>query len=188
MENPNENKITSVQKYILVIATIFLVATLSLFRFNTHTDTISNRLLERSLEPEKAFINGRPTIIEFYADWCEACNEMAPSMDKLSNLYSDQLNLVMLNIDNDRWLDYIEKYEVIGIPQLNLFDNKGDLLGKSIGFQSEEQLNKIFKGLIKDESLNNLPLVDGEISSISSQSDAKKILEKQTFASPRSHS
>ncbi len=187
MEIPNANKVTNLQKYILVVVTFFLVTILFLVRLNINADNYSSRLLERSLEPEKAFVNGNPTIMEFYADWCEACKEMAPSIDRLSNLYKDQLNLVMLNVDNDRWLDYIDKYEVLGIPQLNLFDGKGNMLGKSIGLQTELQLNEIFKGLIADESLNYLPLVNGEISRLSPQRDSRITLENETFASPRSH-
>ena len=37
------------------------------------------RLQQASVPLEAALYNDRPTVLEFYADWCEVCNELAPA-------------------------------------------------------------------------------------------------------------
>jgi thiol-disulfide isomerase/thioredoxin len=41
--------------------------------------------------------NGKPTIIDFYADWCVSCREMAPSMRSVEMQYRDKINFVTID-------------------------------------------------------------------------------------------
>ena len=102
---------------------------------------------ELSLDPEIAFKNNKPTFLEFYADWCEVCKEMAPKISVLKEEYEKDINFVFLNVDNQKWEKYIRKFDVSGIPQINLFDSKGNLKSTFIGKQEE---------LIIRESISNL--------------------------------
>ena len=92
---------------------------------------------ELSVEPEIAFKNNKPTFLEFYAEWCEVCKEMAPKVSVLRDEYEKDINFVFLNVDNQKWDNYIRKFEVNGIPQVNLFDKKGNLISTFIGKQEE---------------------------------------------------
>ena len=82
---------------------------------------VLDQLARQSLNPEIALSNGRPTILEFYADWCEACREMAPAMLNIENEVKQDMNIVLLNVENNLWQDLIDKYEVNGIPKLIFF-------------------------------------------------------------------
>jgi thiol:disulfide interchange protein len=70
----------------------------------------------------------RPSV-EFYADWCEACKAMAPAMAELEQQQKGRLDVVLLNVDNPRWQPEIDRYEVNGIPQLELFNGEGQPVG-----------------------------------------------------------
>ena len=92
---------------------------------------------ELSVDPEIAFKNNKPTFLEFYAEWCEVCKEMAPKISDLKEEYESDINFVFLNVDNQKWDNYIRKFEVNGIPQVNVFDKRGDLISTFIGKQEE---------------------------------------------------
>ena len=57
-----------------------------------------------------AFKNNKPTFLEFYAEWCEVCKEMAPEVSALKDKYEKDINFVFLNVDNQKWDHYIRKF------------------------------------------------------------------------------
>ena len=97
---------------------------------------------ELSVEPEIAFKNNKPTFLEFYAEWCEVCKEMAPKVSSLRKEYDKEINFVFLNVDNQKWENYIRKFNVNGIPQINLFDREGNLSSTFIGKQEESSIRE----------------------------------------------
>ena len=125
-------------KVIFVLLVAIVITFFSLFRNHFFQ---ANYLLrsfgELSVEPEIAFKNNKPTFLEFYAEWCEVCKEMAPKISTLKEEYEGDINFVFLNVDNQKWDNYIRKFEVNGIPQVNLFDKKGNLISTFIGKQEE---------------------------------------------------
>ena len=62
---------------------------------------------------------------------------MAPKVSALKEEYEKNINFVFLNVDNQKWDSYIRKFDVNGIPQVNLFDRKGNLISTFIGKQEE---------------------------------------------------
>ena len=105
---------------------------------------------ELSVDPETAFTNNKPTFMEFYAEWCEVCKEMAPQVSALKDEYEKDINFVFLNVDNQKWENYIRKFEVNGIPQVNLFDRKGNLKSTFIGKQDELSIRESIIGLERE--------------------------------------
>ncbi len=121
----------------LVIAVVAIVLTVALFfGLRTQTATPSLSTLAKTATPyDVAQTNGRPTLLEFYADWCTACQAMAPAMADLRQTYGNQVNFVMLNIDNDKWLPEMLQYRVDGIPHFVYFDPSHAPVATAIGEQ-----------------------------------------------------
>ena len=118
----------------IAIVLIFFIFFRNLFFQSTY---LLRSFGELSVDPEIAFKNNKPTFLEFYAEWCEVCREMAPKISTLKKDYENEINFVFLNVDNQKWNNYIQKFNVNGIPQVNLFDRKGNLTSTFIGKQEE---------------------------------------------------
>ena len=133
---------------------------------------------ELSVDPEIAFTNNKPTFLEFYAEWCEVCKEMAPQVSAFKDEYEKDINFVFLNVDNQKWGNYIEKFAVNGIPQVNLFDKKGNLISTFIGKQDEMKIRKSINNLEKEEKPYE-EIINAEFSTIQEN--------KNYEVNPRSH-
>ena len=161
----------------LVFALIFIPLVLfrSLFFQSTY---LLKSFGELSIDPQIAFNNNKPTFLEFYAEWCEVCKEMAPKISSLKQEYEKDINFVFLNVDNQKWGNYIKKFAVNGIPQVNLFDKKGNLISTFIGKQDEINLRESINNLQKEEKAYE-EIINAEFSTIQEN--------KNNEVSPRSH-
>ena len=175
------------QKIFLVFLSIFLVVSLFLFRSGFKANEMLDQLAKNSLEPKIALSNGKPTVFEFYADWCEACKEMAPDMVNAEKLNSNKIDIVLLNVDNLRWFDLIDKYDVNGIPQLTFFDDKGEFKGFSLGVRKYSELNEIFLALINNSELPSFTKLSNS-SNLISKNNLKVLNNNIKSEGPRDHS
>ncbi|MEQ8754313.1 MAG: thioredoxin domain-containing protein [Coleofasciculus sp. G1-WW12-02] len=82
-------------------------------------------LAKQSVAYSTALKNPKPTLIEFYADWCTTCQAMAPTIKALHDSQSSQINFVMLNIDDPQWSEQIQHYNVRSVPQFTLVSPQG---------------------------------------------------------------
>jgi len=187
VESSSLAKLGKIQRIFLLITSFLIASMLLLIRTHIDNDKPLDFLARNSLEPQIALQNGRPTIIEFYADWCEACKSMAPSMMNIKKQFENEIDIVLLNVDNPIWLDLLQKYDVNGIPQLNFFDESGRLKGSSIGIKSTDEVDQIVFSLLNNQPFPKLPgLNDQETKDISFSTLRKESTEK--LINPRSHS
>ena len=101
------------------------------------------------MEPDIAFTNGKPTYLEFYAEWCEICKEMAPEVTELKNDFENQINFVFLNVDNPKWDKFVKQFKVNGIPQINFIDSNSNLKATFTGLQEEKTLKDSINYLLE---------------------------------------
>ena len=129
-----KKNLKAILTFIIAVIVISLILFRNLFFQSTY---LLKSFGESSVDPQIAFTNNKPTFLEFYAEWCEVCKEMAPKVSLLKEEYEKDFNFVFLNVDNQKWNNYIQKFNVNGIPQVNLFDRKGNLTSTFIGKQEE---------------------------------------------------
>jgi len=175
----NEPLLNTNLKAILVLSIAVVIISLVLFKNLFFQSTfLLKKFGESSVNPEIAFKNNKPTFLEFYAEWCEVCKEMAPKISVLKEEYERDINFVFLNVDNQKWDNYIRKFEVNGIPQVNLFDKKGNLISTFIGKQDEIKIRKSINNIEKEEKSYE-EIINAEFSTIQEN--------KNNEVNPRSH-
>ena len=162
---------------VLLIAVVFISLVLSRNLFFQSTYLLKS-FGELSVDPEIAFKNNKPTFLEFYAEWCEVCKEMAPKVSSLKNEYQKDINFVFLNVDNQKWENYVRKFDVNGIPQVNLFDRKGNLISTFIGKQEELTIRDSIDQL-KKEAKSHKEFLNDEFSVLKENTNHE--------VNPRSH-
>ena len=166
-------------KIILILSISIVIISLLLFKnFFFKSTYLLKSFGELSVDPEIAFTNNKPTFLEFYAEWCEVCKEMAPQVSAFKDEYEKDINFVFLNVDNQKWGNYIQKFAVNGIPQVNLFDKKGNIVSTFIGKQDEIKIRQSINNLKKEEKPYE-EIINAEFSKIQKNKNNK--------ANPRSH-
>ena len=169
---------TNLKAVLVVILTVVFIS-LGLFRNLFFQSTyLLKSFGELSVDPEIAFKNNKPTFLEFYAEWCEVCKEMAPKVSTLKKEFENDINFVFLNVDNQKWDNYIRKFEVNGIPQVNLFDGKGNLISTFIGKQEEIKMRESL-AYIEGEPNSNEQIINDQFSTIKQNNNNE--------VTPRSH-
>jgi len=169
---------TNLKLMLVLIISILIISILFLKNLFFKSTYLLKSFGESSVDPEIAFTNNKPTFLEFYAEWCEVCKEMAPQVSSLKDEYEKDINFVFLNVDNQKWGNYIQKFSVNGIPQVNLFDEKGNLISTFIGKQDEIKIRKSINNLEKEEKRYE-EIINAEFSTIQEN--------KNNEVNPRSH-
>ena len=60
-----------------------------------------------------------PVVVDFYADWCQPCKMMAPSLDQLAHERMGEVLVAKLDTDSSPTMAV--KYAIRGIPTLIVF-------------------------------------------------------------------
>ncbi len=153
LEKPTPTMGVRVRNFLIAIVAIALSVALVLGLRTETTSASLVQLEETSIPLEVAVSNGKPSIVEFYADWCTVCQKMAPDMAELEQQYADKVNFVMLNVDNTKWLPEMLKYRVDGIPNFVFLAKNGETIAQAIGDQPRLVMASNLDALVTGSSL-----------------------------------
>ena len=73
---------------------------------------------------------GKPVLVDFWAEWCGPCKQIAPALDQIAEELAGQVTIAKVNIEDS--LMTPSKYGVKGIPTLMLFRD-GQLAATKLG-------------------------------------------------------
>ena len=81
-------------------------------------------------------------MIDFWADWCQPCHMLAPTVQALAEDYADQIFIGKMDIEANPITPH--RYEIRSIPTLLLF-KEGELVEQLTGVRSKEEIKNIIK-------------------------------------------
>ena len=79
----------------------------------------------------------KPVLVDYWAEWCGPCKQIAPILDEMSKTYGDKLQIVKMNVDENR--EVPARFGIRGIPTLMLFKD-GQVAATKIGAVPKKSL------------------------------------------------
>jgi len=78
-----------------------------------------------------------PVLVDFWAEWCAPCRQIAPVVKELAQTYGDRLRVVKMDVDSSPGTP--AHYSVRSIPTL-LFFKEGQVVDSLVGAVPKKQI------------------------------------------------
>jgi thioredoxin 1 len=76
-------------------------------------------------------------LVDFWAEWCGPCRQLAPALEDASNDLQDKIEVFKINIDENP--ETPSRFSVRGVPTILFFKN-GELVKRQVGVLPKSKL------------------------------------------------
>ncbi len=96
----------------------------------------STKITDDSFEAD-VLKSGRPVLVDFWAEWCGPCKQIAPALEEIASEMGDRVTVAKLNIDENPMTP--GRYGVRGIPTLMVFKD-GKVAATKVGAMPKSKI------------------------------------------------
>ena len=81
--------------------------------------------------------NTKPVLVDYWAEWCGPCRQVAPVLEEIATEYAGKIDIVKLNVDANPQV--VRTYGIMNIPTLAVFKD-GQVVKEIVGAKPKSAL------------------------------------------------
>ena len=95
----------------------------------------------------------KPVMLDFWAEWCQPCKMLTPTVEELAGEFEGQVLVGKLNVDDNP--NTATTYGIRGIPTL-LFIKDGQVVQQLVGVKSKAEIKKVIEETLDNKTITTI--------------------------------